>query len=80
MHDLDAIAVFEPVLRMLRTWDDGAIDLDRDATLRKALARQQGCDGGVGFGLAPFAIERDLHRAILARNDGWACGGATCDR
>ena len=80
MHDFDAVAFMKRVLRMLRARHDGAIDLDRNAALSKALARQKRCDGGVGFGLAHFAIELDLHTAILARNGSWACGGATCDR
>ena len=80
MHDFDAVAFKKHVLRMLRTRHDGAVDLDRDAALGKTLARQQGCDGGVGFGLAHCAIELDLHAAILARNGRPACEGETCDR
>lgn len=80
MHDFDAVAVFKSMLRMLCARHDGTVDLDRNAALSKTFARQEVCDGGIGFDVAYLAVELDLHTLIFARNSGWACGSATCER
>lgn len=65
MHDFDAITVTQQVLRMARSRDDFAIDLDRDATFDQTFGLQQLQQGlGLGQG-AGFAVQLDIHACIV---------------
>jgi hypothetical protein len=66
LHDLDLVAVVEPVLRVLAARDDLAVDFDGDPALAVAGFREQGGDGGCRLAFARLAVERDLHVVIVA--------------
>ena len=66
MHDLHLVAIVQPVLGVATARDDLAIDLHRHPALGEVFGLEQCGDGGVGFDVAGFAVELDLHAAIVA--------------
>lgn len=66
MHDLDAIAVLEPVLRVRAARHDAAVDLDGHAFAPIARILKQIKDALFLVDFARLAVERDFHIRILA--------------
>ena len=66
MHDLDGVAGLQHMRGVAAARDDLAVDLHRDPALGQAFVFEQGGEAGLVGDLAGFAIELDVHAAIVA--------------
>jgi len=70
VHDFHHVTVAQDMGGVQAAGDDGAIDFHRHATLQQLLVLQQVEKGGLVGQAARFAVELDIHGAIVAEASG----------